>query len=274
MTSRALFLLPAAVLLGGLLGVPLAATVWQGVGHYAEAMADPRLRHAAGVTLAFAVVSVALEMALGLLSALALDAAWRLKGVLRAVALLPWTLPAAVMALSWRWIFNDTHGVASRLLMLAGLADHPVAWLARPDLAFWTVVAADVWKATPFVTLILLAGLQAVPRELHEAMSLDGAGRVRRFFWITLPLLRPALALALTFRFIQAVGVFDLVWVMTGGGPADATRTVALYIYDVVFRYVRPGYGAALTTLVAAGLLAAAGAAALLTRGRAVEGDA
>jgi multiple sugar transport system permease protein len=269
--TRLLFLLPAAALVGGLIGAPLALTIARAAGHYGEALADPRLGHAALVTAAFAAVSVTLEMALGLLVALALDAAWRMRGLLRAIAILPWALPSAVMALSWRWIFNDTAGLATALAMAAGLTDEPVAWLGRPALAFAAVVAADVWKATPFVTIILLAGLQSIPRDLYEAMSLDGAGPVRRFVWVTLPLLRPAIALALSFRLIQAVGVFDLVWVMTGGGPADATRTVALYIYDVVFRFVRPDYGAAVTALVAVALLVLATAAGLLTRGRALE---
>jgi len=265
------FLLPALALVGGLLGVPLALTLAGGLGHYGEALADSQLREAAVVTATFAAITVALEMTLGLLFALALDAAWRLRGPLRAVALLPWALPSAVMALSWRWIFNDTNGVATLLVQTIGLTDEPVAWLGRPGFAFAAIVVADVWKATPFVTIILLAGLQTIPRELHEAMSLDGGGAVRRFFWITLPLLRPAIALALSFRLIQAVGVFDLVWVMTGGGPADATRTVALYIYDVVFRYIRPDYGAAVTALVAGGLLATAAVAGVLARGRAFE---
>jgi multiple sugar transport system permease protein len=269
--THVVFLLPAATLLGGLVGVPLVLTVVHAVGHCGEAFADPRLGHAALVTVAFAAVSVTLEMTLGLLFALALDAAWRMRGLLRAIAVLPWALPSAVMALSWRWIFNDTAGLATALAMAAGLTDQPVAWLGRPGLAFATVVVADVWKATPFVTIILLAGLQSIPRELYEAMSLDGAGPVRRFVWLTLPLLRPAIALALSFRLIQAVGVFDLVWVMTGGGPADATRTVALYIYDVVFRFVRPDYGAAVTALVAVALVTIATLAGLLARGRALE---
>jgi multiple sugar transport system permease protein len=134
--------------------------------------------------------------------------------------------------------------------------------------AFATLVIADVWKTTPFVTILLLAGLQTVPEELHEAMKIDGAGTLRRFFWITLPLLRPAIALAITFRVIHTLGIFDLVWVLTGGGPANTTKTVALYVYDVFFRYGDTAYGAAVTIVVAAGMFLIAASAGVLIRGR------
>lgn len=266
---RYLYLAPAGVLLLGLVGVPLALSVALGVGHYGAALHDPLLRQAGATTLLFAVVSVALELGLGLASALLLHQSLHLRGLWRAIALLPWILPSAVMAISWRWMFNaDRSGIVNDLLMRLDLIHGPIAWLGAPGPAFATLVLADVWKTTPFVTLILLAGLQAIPADLYEALSVDGAGPFRRFRLLTLPQLRPAIFLALVFRLIQAIGIFDLVWVMTGGGPANSTLTVAVYIYNTVFRYVQPAYGAALTGIVAVTMFVLAVALGALARGR------
>lgn len=268
-SARFAWLLPAALLLGAVLAAPLAAGLAGGLGRVGDVVRDPALARAARNTLVFAGLSVPLEMALGLAFALVLDRTFRGRGLARAVAILPWALPTAVMAMSWRWIFSDSWGVANDLPRALGAIDEPIAWLGRPGTAMAALVVADVWKTTPFVTLILLAGLQSVPRDLHEAMGLDGAGPVRRFVWITLPHLRPAIALALVFRLIQALGIFDLVWVLTGGGPADATRTVSLEAYDSVFRSVDPARGAAVTLVSAAGIFVVALAAGALARGRA-----
>ncbi|MBD3163082.1 MAG: ABC transporter permease subunit [Candidatus Eisenbacteria bacterium] len=264
-----IYLLPAAVLLLGLLAVPLAATLPAGLPLMPQLFGDASLLQVSGNTLAFAGITVALELVLGVLFALLLNQPLRGQGPVRAVAILPWALPTAVMALAWRWIFNDTYGIANDLPVRLGLLSEPVAWLGRPALAFATIVVADVWKTTPFVTILLLAGLQSVPDDLHEAMRIDGAGPVRRFFWITLPMLRPAIGLAITFRLIHALGIFDLVWVLTGGGPANATKTIALYIYDQFFRYGQLAYGAALTIVAALAMFVLAGAAGALIRGRA-----
>jgi multiple sugar transport system permease protein len=144
----------------------------------------------------------------------------------------------------------------------------PIAWLARPPTAFASLVVADVWKTTPFVTILLLAGLQSIPKDLYEAISIDGAGAVRRFFWITLPMLRPAIGLAVTFRVIHTLGIFDLVWILTGGGPANSTKTIAVYIYDLFFQFGELGYGAAVTIASAVGMFLLAGATGLWIRGR------
>jgi multiple sugar transport system permease protein len=257
------------VLLACVFVVPMANCVLAGTAaDYAELFRDRTLHRSAANTLLFASASVSLEMLFGLAFALLLHQTFKLRGMVRAIALIPWALPTAVMAMSWRWIFNDTYGVASDLLTRLGLAERGVAWLGQPGTAFAALVVADVWKTTPFVTIILLAGLQSIPRDLYEAMSVDGAGAIRRFLLVTIPLLRPAIALALTFRLIQALGIFDLIWVLTGGGPADSTKTVALYIYDNVFRYLKPGYGAALTVAVTLSVLAVALGAGALVRGR------
>ncbi len=266
---RASFLAPAAILLLAVIVLPIAVGLPSGVARIPSTLAEPTVREVAWNTLLFTAATVSIEMVLGLLFALALDPAFRLRGTARAIALLPWALPTAVMAMSWRWIFDDTYGIANDLLLTLGLGGERVAWLGRPGTAFGAIVLADVWKTTPFVTILCLAGLQSVPRDLHEAMALDGAGPVRRFFWITLPLLRPALALAVTFRVIHAAGIFDLVWVLTGGGPANATKTLAVLIYEKHFLFGRSADAAAVTILAAVAMFALATAAGALARGRA-----
>jgi trehalose/maltose transport system permease protein len=260
--SRAAYLAPALVLLVAVIALPMAAVLPGGVPRIGEAFTDPVFRASARTTLLFASISVVLELALGLTFALLLHQTFRLRGLARALALVPWALPTAVMAMSWKWIFDPSRGIANHIL------GTDVAWLGRPWTAFAAIVVADVWKTTPFAMLILLAGLQSIPRDLYEAMAVDGAGPVRRFFKVTLPMLRPAFALALTFRLIQALGVFDLVYVMTGGGPADATRTLALYVYETTFRYDDPQYGAAMTAISAVGAFAIALGAGAVVRGR------
>jgi multiple sugar transport system permease protein len=172
--------------------------------------------------------------------------------------MLPWTLPTAVMSLAWAWIFNDAFGVANDLLVRIIPGAQPIAWLGQPATAMLAMVVSDVWKTTPFVMLIVLAGLQGIPGSVTEAARLDGLPPWTRFRRITLPLLRPAIVVAVAFRMIQAWGAFDVVYVMTGGGPGGATETVSLYAFVNYFRYLDFGYGAAVATQGAllAGLLA------------------
>jgi multiple sugar transport system permease protein len=153
------------------------------------------------------------------------------------------------MGLAWAWIFNDQYGVVNDLLQRLGLIQTGISWLGEPTLAMMALIIADVWKTTPFISIILLAGLQSIPQDLYEAHSMDGANPWQSFCQITLPLLMPQILIALLFRFAQAFGIFDLVQVMTGGGPAGATETVSIYIYSTVMRYLDFGYGAALVVV-------------------------
>jgi multiple sugar transport system permease protein len=191
---------------------------------------------------------VALEMVLGVAMALLLHRAFRGRGPVRAIALVPWALPTAVIALAWAWIFNDVFGVANDLLRRAGWIDAPIAWLGQPGTAMAALVVADVWKTTPFVALVALAGLQAIPTTVLEAAAIDGLSAVQRFRHVVLPLLVPSLLVAFAFRAVQAYGAFDLVYVMTGGGPGGSTETVSLYAYQHYFRYLDFGYGSAVAT--------------------------
>ncbi len=232
---------------------------WAGLATHARTFGDGRFLGALRNTALFTGLSVLVEVVLGTALALLLDRPFRGRGALRAVVLVPWALPTSVMALAWAWIFHDTFGMANDLLSRLGLLGEPVAWLAQPGTAMAALVIADAWKTTPFVALILLAGLQGIPADVLEAARVDGAGALQRFRRITLPLLVPSLVVATLFRAIQAWGAFDVVYVMTGGGPGGSTETLSLYAFQSWFRYLDFGYGAAIAVqgMLVAILLAA-----------------
>ncbi|MGK7953444.1 MAG: carbohydrate ABC transporter permease [Xenococcaceae cyanobacterium] len=220
--------------------------VFSGLSNYSRMLGDGRFWQSMGNTAIFTVISVFLELILGLGIALVLNQTFRGRGIVRTIAIIPWALPTAVMGLGWAWIFNDQYGVINDLLQRLGAIDLGINWLGSPTLAMVALIVADVWKTTPFISIILLAGLQSIPQDLYEAHAMDGANAWQSFYQITLPLLLPQILIALLFRFAQAFGIFDLVQVMTGGGPAGATETVSIYIYATVMRYLDFGYGAAL----------------------------
>lgn len=220
------------------LNMPWTGKPFIGLDNYAEISRDGRFRSALAHTAFFAIVSVTLELVAGLAVALAINTASRGRGVVRAAVLLPWSIPTVVAALLFRFLFDSQTGP----LGLLWLADAKGAWVP--------IILADVWKTTPFVALLLLAGLQTIPQELHEAAAVDGASRWRRLFSITLPLLRPAIVVALIFRTLDAFRVFDLIYVLTSGGPGSATEPIALYTFDALFQNLRSGYAAALSIVV------------------------
>lgn len=272
-----LLVLPAVALVALVALFPLAWTLWEslhlhdlrmpwlgrpfvGLANYRELLGDPRFREAVGHTLGFAAVSVTAELVLGLVLALGLERLRRGRALARLLVLLPWAVPTAVAALVWRFMFEGDTGVANEVLTSFGVLGSPVIWFAGPVVAWVPVVLADIWKTTPFVALLLLAGLQGVPDSLHEAARMDGAGPWRRFREITLPLLRPALVVAFLFRALDALRVFDLVYVLTGGGPGTATEPLSVYAFDALLANLRFGYGSAisLTVFVASFLFALA----------------
>ena len=220
----------------GLVAIPNQGANWQRFVH------DARYWQDLTQTLRFALVSVTAELVLGLIIALILNQPLRKRALIRSSSLIPWALPTTVMALGWRWIFNTPYGPIDRL-MQSGFGQSLNA-LGDPSLAWITTVYADIWKTTPFVALILLAGLQTIPSDLYEAAKLEGAGPWVCLQRITIPLLLPYLGLALMFRLAQAFGVFDLVQVMTGGGPASSTESIALYAYWNALRFLDFGYSA------------------------------
>jgi multiple sugar transport system permease protein len=265
----ALLLSPAVVFVACLAVYPIVRVVWlsfhtqnlgtelqphfSGASNYVRLINDGHYFAALRTTAIFTLCAVSAELVLGMVMALALNQTLRGRSLARAAALVPWALPTAVLALAWKWVFNDQFGVFNDLLMRLHLIEHPIAWLGKPATAMFSLIFADVWKTTPFMTILLLAGLQNIPHEIYEAGEIDGARSVSGFRLITLPLLLPSIALALLFRSIQSFGIFDLPFVMTGGGPGGATETVAIYTYSTYLRYLDFGYGSAMmvgTTLI------------------------
>jgi multiple sugar transport system permease protein len=223
--------------------------IFSGLDNYGRMMGDSRFWQSLGNTIVFTSSSVILELVLGMAIALILHQAYKGRSLVRTVALLPWALPTALIGLAWTWIFNDQFGVWNDILMRLGIIQSGINWLGNPITAMMAVIAADVWKTTPFISILLLAGLQSISEELYEAYAIDGATAWQSFTKITLPLLMPQIVIVLLFRFAGAFGVFDLIQVMTGGGPGGATEVVSLYIYATVMRYLDFGYGASLVVV-------------------------
>ena len=223
-----------------------------GIDNFVRLLSDSRFMGSLRVTALFTVLSVALEFLLGLLAALAVERIRRARSSARTLLLIPWTLPTAIIAVLWMWIFNDQFGFINAFLLRIGVVDAPIAWLGKPHLALFSVILADVWKSFPFVFVVLLAGLQSIPREMVEAIEIDGGTARHKFRYVVLPYLWPFIFLALIFRIVQAFAVFDLVYVLTGGGPGGATETVSVYGYYIFMRYLDFGYGAALVVALVA----------------------
>ncbi len=226
----------ASSLLTGLEYIPNYGSNWLRI------IGDDRFWRDTIQTLRFTGVSVSIELIIAILIALLLNQKLRGRGVIRAISFLPWALPTAVMALGWRWIFNSPYGPIDQLLNLFGFASLNI--LSEPRLSWIGTVLADVWKTSPFISLILLAGLQTIPNDLYEAFILEGGTKRQAFFRITLPLLEPYILVSLLFRVAQAFGVFDLIQVMTGGGPAGSTESLAGYAYLNAMRFLDFGYSA------------------------------
>jgi trehalose/maltose transport system permease protein len=217
-------------------------------GRWYGVLTDPQWLISLRNTLVFAIVSVSLEIVLGVSIAMLLNAKFPGRGMLRAAMLVPWAIPTVVSARMWGWMLNDQFGVVNDALMRLGLIAEPVAWLADPTLSMISVILVDVWKTTPFVALLALAALQMVPKDVYEAARVDGIHPVKVFFQVTLPLIGPALAVAVIFRLLDAMRMFDLVYVMTG--TTDATMTLSVFARRELVDFQDVGYGSAASTLV------------------------
>lgn len=218
-----------------------------GLANYVVLLRTERFWNALTNTAIIAVVSVSAELVLGMVSALALNRTFPGRGLVRAAILVPWAMTTVVAARMWDWIYNANYGVFNAILVRAGLIDSAQAWTATPDYAIWAVIGADVWKTTPFMALILLAGLQLIQPDLYESASMDGASAAQRFWYVTLPLLKPSILVAMLFRTLDAVRIFDLPFVLTGGGPGFATETLSIYTYRTLFTNLDFGLGSALS---------------------------
>ena len=251
MTTRAwLLMLPLLAVMIAVIGWPLADTVglsftdaklvgtsgnFVGIDNYVKTLTSANFQRTLTTTTIFAVVSVFAEMVLGVLAALLLNHQFYGRTVLRALMILPWALPTVVNATLWRLIYNPEYGALNAALTQIGMLDAYRSWLGEPGTALASLIIADCWKNFPLVALIALAALQAVPRDITAASLVDGAGPFARFRFVILPYLAGPLIVALVLRTIEAFKVFDIIWVMTRGGPANSTRTLSILVYQEAF---------------------------------------
>jgi multiple sugar transport system permease protein len=255
-----LFLLPVLTVLTTVAIYPLLSTVWLslrdelpifhisrfvGVAHYSALWDDDRFWRSLANTGYFTLVSVSLEILLGLGAAILLQRAFPARSLVRALVLTPWFVPTVVAARLWEWMYNPQFGIVNFLLVRSGLFSHDINWLGHPVYALHAAIIADVWKTMPFAALLILAGLQTIPQDVYRAALVDGANTEQTFWHITLPLLAPVLGITLLFRMLDALRVFDVVYVLTGGGPANTTETLSIYAYRLSFQTLQFGPGAA-----------------------------
>jgi trehalose/maltose transport system permease protein len=266
------FIAPALIVLTLIAGWPLARTIWFSFtdanlnnlgeyefigfenylanydGEWLGILTDPDWWGSVWNTVWFALVSVSIETILGIIVALILNAAFPGRGIMRAVILIPWAIPTVVSAKMWNWMLHDQFGVINDMLLRVGLISAPITWTASPDTALWTVVMVDVWKTTPFMALLVLAALQMLPQDIYEAARVDGVHPVRVFFRVTLPLIRPALLVAVIFRALDALRVFDLIYVLTAN--SRDTMSMSVYARQQLVDFQEVGLGSAASTLI------------------------
>ncbi len=262
-------LLPAVLVIGLVTLFPIAYSIWisfhhvrlslqgtqytwAGLANYVLIFHSGEFWYSLTFTVLYALSTVLIELVLGMVLALVMNYPIRGRGVAMAVMLIPWSLITVISAEMWAYIYNASYGLLNYFFVGMGLAHHPIVWLGTPNLAIMSMVIADVWKTTPFVALILLAGLQLIPPELYEAATIDGATGWVSFWKITIPLLSGSLLLSVLFRMLQAFGIFDLPFVLTGGGPGHSTTSIAIFAWKVMFRdlHFGPGSGIAVITVL------------------------
>lgn len=260
-----LFLIPTLLVVIGVAFYPLAQTVyatffeaklgsakeWEFIGlkNYTRLLTNGNWWDAVWATVKFTVASVAFELVLGLGIALVVNSKFPGRGLMRTAMLVPWAIPTAISSQMWKWMYNDVFGVFNDLFTrIIPILPQKIAWVASADTALWALVAVDVWKTTPFMALLLLAGLQLIPADIYEAASVDGATGWRQFVTITLPMLRASIVVALIFRTLDALRVFDLVWIMTGGG--FGTETMATINQRNLIQFQKLGYGSTISVAI------------------------
>ncbi|GIW48021.1 MAG: ABC transporter permease [Deltaproteobacteria bacterium] len=254
------FLLPALFVLALVMFYPLIYVLWLsfhrrflifnvsefiGFGNYVFLfLQDERFWNALYNTLYFTVTSVFLELVFGLAIAVLLSREFRGRGGVLSILLIPWVIPAVVSAKIWEWIYNPDFGILNFILKIN------INWLGDPFWALNAAVLVDVWKATPFVVLLLIAGFQTIPNDLFKAAKVDGASSWHIFWCITLPLLKPTILVVLVFRTLDAFRVFDTIYVLTAGGPANTTETLSIYTYKLLFHILQFGYGSSVAVVI------------------------
>lgn len=253
-----LYVLPSLVIIGIVSLYPIIRTIWLslysmqlqfadethfvGLKNYAFLLKDKRFWDSLWNTFYFMITSVSMELVLGLLIALLINRPFRMRGIVRAAVLIPWAVPTVVAAMIWRFLYDDQLGIINDILVKVGIFDSYHTFLGNPSNAMWSMIVADVWKTTPFMALLLLAGLQVIPSELYESAKVDGANKLKQFYYITLPMLKPTILVAVLFRSLDAFRVFDLPWVLTGG----TVESVSIYAYQSLFTNLDFGLGSAI----------------------------
>jgi trehalose/maltose transport system permease protein len=260
-----MMLAPALVVVAAVALYPLGVTIYQsftnqqflagleptefvGLRNYRDLLHDTVFRNSIVVTVKFTVITVVFEFVLGMIIALVVNSGFKGRGVMRAVMLVPWAIPTVISARMWQWMYSDIYGPINDLLLRLHLINHGVAWISQPSTSLGSIAAVDIWKTTPFVALLLLAGLQVVPTELYEAANVDGVSKWHQFWRITMPLLRPAILVALIFRTLDALRVFDIFYVFFGN-RLD-TQTMAIYDQNTIVQTGDVGYGAAISVAI------------------------
>ncbi len=270
-----IFLIPSLVIIALFVAYPVLNTIYNsfmslriqtirlggkfvGFDNYIKLFADPLFIQSLKFTGVFTVIAVVLETVLGMVCALIMNRNFKGQGLVRAAILVPWAIPTIVSALMWQFMFAESFGVINYLLMNWGVISEPIKWITGSTNAFWSIIISDVWKTSPYMSLLLLAGLQTISAEQYEAASIDGANVFKRFYYITLPMLKPVLMVSLLFRTIQSFRIYDLVAVLTGGGPANATQSLTLFTVKNYFQFGDLGYGsaAAMVTFVVSMIIA------------------
>jgi len=223
-------------------------TKWVGLQNYRDLWHDTIFRQSVWETVKFTLITVSFEFVLGIIIALVVNSNFKGRGAMRAAMLVPWAIPTVVAAQMWKWMFDDVFGVINDAGVRLHILHHSVAWISQPSTALGAVSAVDIWKTTPFVALLLLAGLQVIPRDLYEAADVDGASKWQQFWRITLPLLRPAILVTLIFRTLDALRVFDVFYVFYGNRPD--TQTMAIYAQSTIVSDGHVGYGSAISVAI------------------------
>ena len=226
----------------------LLPTQWVGLQNYKDLWHDTLFRDSIWTTIKFTLITVTIEFALGLVIALVVNSKFKGRGLMRAVMLVPWAIPTVVAAQMWKWMLDDTFGVINDAGVGLHVLGHSRAWISDPSTALASVCAVDIWKTTPFVALLLLAGLQVIPTDLYEAADVDGASKLQQFWKITVPLLKPAILVTLIFRTLDALRVFDVFYVFFGNRPD--TQTMAIYAQSTIVGDGHVGYGAAISVAI------------------------
>lgn len=220
-----------------------------GLQHYAALLDNDRFWNSLAVTFVFTLVSIPLELVLGIALAVLMNESFHGKGLARLAVLFPWALPTALNALMWRWMYNADYGLFNDVALKSGVVDQPINWFGDATLAMGAMVAVSVWKTSSFMALIILAGLQSIPRDLYEAGRMDGMNRWQEFREITFPLLKGPILVALVIRSMDALRTFELPFNLTDGGPVTATESLSLYAYKVIFDFVDFNFGAAIVVV-------------------------